>query len=68
MALPRHDDHDDGARDRELDVMREIEQIVRWQPPRAERAADARPAAREPSSAAGPDDREGLSRRRPTGG
>jgi hypothetical protein len=68
MDRPRHDAHDDGARDRELDVMREIAQIVRWRPSHAGRAADARPAAGEPSSVAGPEGREELSRRRPTGG
>jgi hypothetical protein len=62
---------DDGARGRELEMMREIAQIVSWCPSDAERAAKEPPAERpadgDPERTAAPP-ASGLSRRRPSGG
>ena len=66
MTTPRHD-QDDGARGRELEMMREIAQIVSWCPSEVERAAKERPAGGEPEPIAVPP-ASGVSRRRPSGG
>jgi hypothetical protein len=58
MAAHPHDD-DDGARGRELEMIRELAQIVNWRPSQGPPAPDKRSAGGEPWPIAGqgePDD------------
>jgi hypothetical protein len=66
MAKPRRE-QDDGARGRELEMMRELAQIVSWHPARSERARHDHPTGDESTGMERQDSREGFSRRRPTG-